>query len=107
MKNLNVIGFSTLTVSTSAVGFADASPALTNGTINSKDVHRFMMTLETDLIRWRTDGTDPDSTTGHVVIPTDRLVFTDQDYTDLIAKSNFIRDTNATNDATLVITWFD
>ena len=104
LAGLNVIDFATLTVSSTAVSLADATPALTNNKIGGKTVRRIFVTCETDAVRWRADGTAPTSSVGHVMAAASSLSFTGANYKHLIANIQFIK---VTNDATLSITYFD
>lgn len=104
LRALNVVDYAALTVSTTAVGFADATPAYANGQVNSKAVRRVFITSETDAVRWRADGTDPTSSEGHVMAVNTSLSFTGANYRQLLRDIRFIR---VTSDATLRITYFD
>jgi hypothetical protein len=54
-----------ITVSSTAVGFTDAKVKhADNGSIHPREA---TFRVETDSIRFRLDGTDPDATTGHLV----------------------------------------
>ena len=60
--------FETITVTDTAVG-------LTAAKVNSNPKpKKIFITSETAQIRYRTDGTDPSSTVGHVMVPTQSLV---------------------------------
>lgn len=104
LRALNVVDYSTLTVSTTAVGLDSASPALSQGKVNGTIVRRMLITSETDSVRWRADGTSPTSAVGHVLAKDETLSFTGANYKQLLAKIKFIR---VTSDATLSITFFD
>ncbi len=96
----NVLDYATLAVSTSAVGLvADASPVLPAA------CKRVYITCETQPVRWRADGTDPTSTTGHVLAKDDSISFTGADYRQLLEKIKFIA--TALGDGALKITYFD
>lgn len=104
LRGLNVIDFSLLTVSSTAVGFDSAVPALVNGKVSDRTVRRVLITTETDAVRWRADGTAPTNLIGHVLAKDETLSFTGANYKQLISAIKFIR---VTNDAYLKITWFD
>lgn len=93
---LNSVGHQKLTVSSTAVGLT--KPTGTRP-------RRAIITVETDAVRWRADGTDPDSSTGIPQAASSRIDWTDPmaDYSALIDKVKFIR---VTNDATLNIQYF-
>lgn len=101
---LNVVDYATLTVSSTAVSLADASPAYANGKVNGKTVRRAFFTVETDAVRWRSDGTAPTTTEGHVMAVNTSLSFTGANYRQLLKDIQFIR---VTSDAALKITYFD
>lgn len=85
------IGFQKLTVSSTAVGFTLPT---------SMQVRAVNFTCETDQIRFRVDGSNPDSTTGVLV--------NDGDIVDLLnvdAINNF-KAIRITNDATIQIHYF-
>ena len=96
----NQIDFATLAVSTTAVGLASASPAITAGAT----VHRAIITVETDSVRWRADGTAPTSTEGHLLYVGNALQLVDANYESFLRAIQFIR---VTADAALKITYFD
>jgi hypothetical protein len=85
------IGFQKLTVSNSAVGFTLPS---------SPQVRSVIFGCETDQIRFKVDGTSPDSTTGLLVNAGDVVEITN---VDMINNFKAIR---VTTDATLQITYF-
>lgn len=93
-----VIDYAVLTVSSTAVGFADATPAVTSA------AKRVLVTVEDDSIRWRADGTAPTSSEGHLMYKGDVLSLTDADYHVMIGVIEFIR---VTTDAKLKITYLD
>jgi len=100
MRGRNCIAFATLTVSNAAGGItlASATPAI------SVKVKRAVITVETDQVRWRADGTAPSSTEGHLVNNGDTLQFMDANYESILRAISFIR---VTADAKLKITYFD
>lgn len=63
--------YEAITVAGTAVGFTAAvmSPGGGPGAV------RAFVTSETAEMRYRTDGTDPTATEGHLLTPNDRLVF--------------------------------
>lgn len=63
-----------ISVAGTAVGFTSTKivrPSTTNG--QSRVAEFALVTVETDQIRYQTDGTDPDATTGHLLDPGDVL----------------------------------
>ena len=101
----NVLGYCTLTVSSSAVSFADASPAMdAEGVWNSlSKPSGALITVEDDAIRWRADGTDPSSTEGHKNESGVPIVLIDWNYSEMLRDMTFIR---VSTDAKLKITLF-
>ena len=97
---LKPIDFATLTVSDSAVSLEDATPAIDAGST----VRRALITIETDQIRWRDDGTAPTSSVGHLMEAGDVLDFTERNWETVLNKIQFIR---VTTDATLSISYYD
>jgi hypothetical protein len=85
------IGFQKLTVSNLAVGFTLPASPVTRAAI---------LTVETDAIRFRLDGSDPDASSGHIVAKDDSLELTN---VQMVQNFKAIR---VTNDATLNITYF-
>lgn len=104
MAGLNVVDFATLTVSSTAVDLGDASPALSAGLVSSKTVRRALMTVETDAIRWRADGTAPTASEGHKIAANGELSLTGANYKQLLGAIQFIA---VSTDAALKITYFD
>lgn len=98
---MNIIDFSTLTVSNTAVGFDSASPAMPTR------AKGFLITVEDADVRWRADGSDPTSTEGHRI--RDEGIFvadsTRRDWRQLMNAIKFIRTGSA--DASLKISWTD
>lgn len=93
--------FEKITVSTSAVGISTAKitrPSTTLG--QSRTAEYAVVTVETNNIRYRTDGTNPDSTTGHLLAAGDALLL---DNYDDIRRFKAIRDTAAAADATIQV----
>ncbi len=104
MAALNVIDFATLTVSSTAVGLDSASPAYSSGKVNGKTVRRIFLTVLTDAVTWRADGTAPTATVGHKIAADASLSLTGANYKQLLSQIKFIR---VTTDATVHITYFD
>jgi len=100
MSSGNVVDYATLTVSDSAVSLADASPAYNAGF----DVAGFFLTVEDADVRFRTDGSAPTSSEGHLLYEGQTLQFTDKNYMDLVKNIKFIR--AGSTDAKLKITYF-
>ena len=94
MQGINIIAYSTLAVSNTAVG----APSLPS------KAKRMFITSETDAIRWRADGTNPSATEGHILAKDDSISFTGANYRQLLEAIKFIR---VTTDATLKVTYFD
>ena len=106
MAGINAVDFSTLAVSSAAVDMSDASPALTT---LSKSIHGALVTVETDQVRYRIDGTAPTSSEGHLLNAGDVLNFPswnvpNQNWRSQLENVQFIR---VTSDAALKITWYD
>jgi len=106
----NPIDFSTLTVSNAAggIGFSSASPALATGKVSGYRVKGAVITVEDDQVRFRTDGTAPSSTEGHLLSVGDVLTFdswtTGVNWIATLEKILFIR---VTGDAKLKVSWSD
>lgn len=83
-----------VTVSTAAVAI---TASVTSGGATKRG-HRVLVTVEDQPVRFRYDGSDPTSTTGHKAAANDQLEFISYDD---INRLRFIRDTTATGDATL------
>lgn len=100
MDALNSIGHQQLTVSSTAVGLT-----VPTGT---KPTHA-LITVQTDSVRWRADGTAPTAAVGNLIIATASatgvLDLSDPNgiYTQIIGNIQFIR---VTTDATLDIEYF-
>lgn len=62
--------FETVTVAGTAIGLTNSATYLAS-TPKPKKV---CITVETAQLRYRIDGTDPDASTGHVLVPTQSLV---------------------------------
>lgn len=87
--SLPVSDFEKLTVSNTA-------KAVTAAKINEG----VFITVETDAIRWRADGTDPDATTGHLVAANGSFYIADPRS---VANLRMIR---VTGDATIQVTHY-
>ena len=97
--SVNCLGYSALTVSNTAVGFTYPQGA-----------HGLMATVESANVRWRADGTDPTSTTGHLlsvgdIFTLDSWTAPGQNWKQIIKAIRFIRTDGV--DAGLKISWFD
>lgn len=100
MQGINVIDYSTLAVSSSAVDLiADGDPALPN------QAKRAYITCETQQVRWRADGTAPSATEGHILGKDDSISFTGANYRQQLEKIEFI--CTSSGDGKLKITYFD
>lgn len=86
------LGFQKLTVSSSAVGFTKPSVVPT--------IRAVTVTVETNSIRYRIDGTDPDSSTGHLLYDGDVLELTN------VNSINSFRAIATGSDATVQITYY-
>lgn len=101
--------FSTLTVSSAAIGLDSASPALdlVTGLVGGWRVNGAVITIEGDSVRSREDGTAPTATVGTPLYPGDVLTFDcwsrGNDWSAALKAIQFIR---VTSDATLSIEWF-
>jgi hypothetical protein len=90
--------FEKITVSSSAIGITSTLVNKPSATIGQSRLGEFaLVTVETDSIRYRTDGTNPDSTTGHLLVPGDVL---ELDNFDDIRRFKAIR---VTTDATIQV----
>ena len=86
------LGFQKLTVSSSAVGFTLPSVVPT--------IRAVTVTVETNSIRYRLDGTDPDTSTGHLLYDGD--VFDITNVNSILA----FKAIAVSSDATIQITYF-
>ena len=95
---INQIGRESLSVTTSAAGFA-SKPASARYAI---------IYVATSPIRWRADGTAPTSTTGMFVDNNKYIEFMElsEGYSGVLRRIQFIRDSSAGADATLEIAYF-
>lgn len=89
--------YETITVSDSAVGFT----AGTRQPTSALGAQAALVTVETQPIRIRMDGTDPTATVGHLLQDTDALVITGPNN---VIKFRAIRDGGS--DATILVTYF-
>lgn len=92
----SVIDYATLTVSSTAVGLADATPAITSAVTGA------VITCEDDNIRWRSDGTVPTAEEGHLLLRDGALQFVDGNWREILNKIRFIC---TSTDAALKITY--
>ncbi len=97
----NIVSFSVVTVSTTANGLT--IPDRANGLI---------IVTQGDKIRWRGDGTIPDSDTGVYTAVASKLTFDSwsaprKNWRSVMNNLRFIRDTASTGDAKLIIHYFD
>ena len=96
---MNVVAYATLTVSSTAVTLASASPAITSRTKHA------VITVEDDEVRYRPDGTAPTSTEGVLLSPGGGLEYlTHGNYKSVLNAIQFIR---VTGDAKLKIIFYD
>ena len=86
--------FETITVSTAAIGFTASILA------SDPKPKKIIITVETQQIRYRMDGTDPSATVGHLLNPMDSLVL--EGYSQLNG-TKFIRKGSA--DATIMVSY--
>ena len=95
---INQIGRESLSVTTSAAGFA-SFPASARYAI---------IYVSTSPIRWRADGTAPTSTTGMFVDAGKYIEFMEltEGYSGVLRNISFIRDSSAGANATLEIAYF-
>uniref|UniRef100_A0A6M3J1Z3 Tail protein n=1 Tax=viral metagenome TaxID=1070528 RepID=A0A6M3J1Z3_9ZZZZ len=100
LESRNCVDYATLAVSSTAVGLDSASPTLTAG----HTVKRAIITVETDSVRFRMDGTDPTGSEGQLLYKDDVLDFTDANYESVLKAIKFIR---VTTDAALKIHYLD
>ncbi len=77
----------------------NGSTALTSATYGNQVCGAFI-TVETDQVRFRTDGTAPDSTTGHLLNIGDVLILSSPND---VTKVKFIK---VTNNATLQVSYY-
>jgi len=96
---INVLGHGTMSVSNVAKNLT----ASMDVDLPAK-CKRAFITVETDAVRWRADGTAPTATEGHVIAAADSISFTGGNYRQLLENIQFIR---VTTDATVKVTYFD
>jgi len=99
----NCIDYSTLTVTSTPLTLHDnCSP------VRPTQAKGCIITVETDQVRWRADGTSPTTSEGHLLSSGDILTFNSWsdniNWISVLLKIEFIR---VTNDAKLKINWFD
>ena len=97
----NIVKFETVVVSTTANRLT--IPDRANGVI---------IVTQGDKLRWRADGSDPDSNTGVYYAVASTLTFDSwsaprKNWRSVMKNLRFIRDTAASGDAKLVIHYFD
>ena len=99
----NELDYSTLTVTSTAQTISTSCDPV----MPSKAKGAYM-TIETDQIRVRDDGTEPTSTEGHLLNPGDSITYDSWsrniDWVSVMSKLQVIR---VTGDASLKISWFD
>ena len=98
MKGINIVDYAVLSVAGSVVGLADGTPALPDA------ANRVYLTVETDAIRWRADGTDPSTSEGHKLSSGDSISFMGANYRQLLEQ---IRFSKVSTTAALKITYYD
>lgn len=92
--------FEKITVSSSAVGFTSATYTVAEGATGPRKTPAWaLVTVETNSIRYRTDGSDPTSTDGHLLTAGDALVL---DHPRDVQKFKAIR---VSSDATIQVTY--
>ena len=96
----NQLNAEDLTVGATALGLTAAKAA---------NARHALIYVGAQPIRLRADGTLPTSTTGMPVAAGQHIDWTDPmgDYSSLIERVRFIRDTSAAGDATLSVAYFD
>lgn len=105
MAATNCIDFATVTISTTAYNLVNhASPTLPS---RAKGC---VISIETDKVRWRSDGDAPSSTVGHEQAAASTLTFDSwseprNDWKQTLRAIQFIR--SGTNDAKLMIHYYD
>ena len=94
-KELKSFEFEKLTISNTALGFTAATLIETN----KENAVRAVVTVESKSIRYRTDGSDPTTTTGHLVYTGGMIV--------IEGKTNLerFRAIRVTDDATIQVTY--
>jgi len=98
MQGINIIDYATLSVADSIVALTDGSPTLPDA------AKRMYLTVETDAVRWRADGTNPATDEGHQLASGDSISFTGANYRQLLEK---IRFSKVSTTAALKITYYD
>jgi hypothetical protein len=104
LRAVNVIDSFTMTVSNTGVGLDSATPPLVNGLMSGHMVRKAIISVNTNSIRWRADGTAPTDTVGHLIEAGGFLSLTGANYRSMLAQIQFIR---VTNDATIFGTALD
>ncbi len=98
MQGINIIDYATLSVAGTIVALTDGSPSL------PAKAKRMYITVETDAVRWRADGTNPSTSEGHQLASGDSISFTGANYRQLLEK---IRFSKVSTTAALKITYYD
>lgn len=96
LTRMAVSDYATLAVGTVAIGFASSSPVLPAKAIGA------LVSVETDSVRFRSDGTAPTTTEGHILYVGDVLDLTGANFRDFLVDTQFVR---VTTDAALKITY--
>jgi hypothetical protein len=95
--------YESITVSTTALGFTATKITVANtaiGSANPRRAKEVLLTVETNTIRFRLDGTDPTAAEGHLLAVGDSLNIEGEDN---IRRFRMIR---ATADATVKVTYY-
>ena len=108
MAVYNQLGHQSLPVSLDPVGLT--MPLVSGSTTQRHRPRRALIQVLDQPIRWRADGTDPTSTTGHRIQAESYIDWTggeeDTDVFGLLMQVKFVRDAAATGDAQLEISFF-
>jgi len=103
MGGINNVDYATLTVTNASIGLESGTPTLPTGARGA------VITVETDQVRWRDDGTAPAADEGHLLNVGDVLTFDSWS----VSKQNWrqvlraIRFHRVTADAKLKISYYD
>jgi hypothetical protein len=100
----NCVGHSKITVSNVSINLATGGSTTMPNTARGCQV-----TVETDQVRYREDGTAPTSSTGHLlnsgdIYTCDSWSRPNANWDSLMRLTNFIR---VTGDATLMVSWYE
>lgn len=93
----DVLDFEKISVTDTATGFTAATYAPTGQPAATKA----LVTVETAAVRYRSDGTAADATTGHLLDPGDSILI---EGTDAIVDASFIRSTSTSG--TIQVTYY-